>query len=115
MPGAVAAGGSTLTLQPSAPLAEDPQLAPRLERLHRDRERVAFAVARRRRRPDDAVGAAARERRGRVVLRVDEQDAGLARLARRRDDSDSRRAPRRGAVRAAAAQRDALTRIAASL
>src|SRR5437764_1373997 len=46
-----------------AALAEDPQLAPRVHRLHRERERVALAIARRRREPDDAVRAAARERR----------------------------------------------------
>src|SRR5471030_2347299 len=67
--------------------AENPHLAPGLGVLYRHSERVALAIHRRRPFPDDSVGAALRERIGDVALRVHEEDAGLARLSRRRHDS----------------------------
>jgi hypothetical protein len=50
--------------------AEQPQLAPGFERLHRKRQRIAFAIEAGGLGPDQRIGAAPRQRLAGIVLRV---------------------------------------------
>src|SRR5438105_11491461 len=67
---------------------ENPELAPALERLHRQRERAALGEGLRRSHPGDPVSAASQERLGAWPLRIGERQAGLARLPRGRTQGE---------------------------
>ena len=79
--GAVGAGRRDIDAPAIAVAMEHPQLAPAFERLHGQGQGRALRVDARRIQPHGSERALAQQRRFRVVLLVDEQQAGLARLA----------------------------------